>query len=389
MVMSGVTERLCALQVLRALAAGAVIFSHAQDTYITKVASAWLPLSSFALGDLGVKLFFCISGFMIAGAGARMAPGAGSVAEFAWRRVVRVVPLYWAVTFVYAAKLAWQGDPPTVGELTSSLSFIAHNEYVIRPILGVGWTLNFEMFFYAVFAFSLFLDRKLRGSWVAACFLIMFVMKWDGLTAPPGSAPVGSVPAGFLYLLTNICLVYFLIGMLLAWARQRCMRLIVAAGLPAGWALLLAAAVLGAYLSLLALEPWLGWLPWWAGWGEVVLALVVVLAVGACLLEKVGSGGPEGRVFTLLQRAGDASYSSYLTHGFVMGPAARLLSFLGVDMPVVVFSAAMVVACTAVGLLVHHVFEKPLLKRFSTPPWLALPARPVFQAPKRSSSSGR
>ena len=383
--MSGAAERLCALQVLRAMAAGVVIFSHAQDTYITKVADAWLALSSFALGDLGVKLFFCISGFMIFNAGARMKPGLRSMAEFAWRRVVRVVPLYWAVTLVYATKLIWQGDPPTAGEWTQSLSFIAYDAYVIRPILGVGWTLNFEMFFYAVFGLSLFLSsQNLRALCVAACFGGMFILQWLGITTP-----FGFPPASYLFLLTNICLAYFLFGMLLGWARPRCMGLIRAAGLSAAAALALAAGVLCAYLALVFLVPLLGWMPWWAEWSEPLVASVVMLVVAACLLENVDSGRPAGKGFRLLQLAGDASYSSYLTHGFVMGPAARLIVLLGASVPVGMFSLAMLLACTAVGVMVHRAFEKPLLNRFSTPPWLALPAGPVFQAPRRSSSSGR
>lgn len=379
------TERLCALQVLRAIAAGLVIFAHAQDTYLTKVSGTSMPLLSSGLGELGVKLFFCISGFMIYGAGARMQQGAASVAEFAWRRVVRVVPLYWAATMVYAAKLALQGDMPNAAEWAGSLLFITYEGYVIRPILGVGWTLNFEMFFYAVFSASLLLNRRLRGLSVAACFGMMFMLKAVGVVAPNGFAPTS-----YLFLLTNVCLLYFLMGMALGWVRPRCARWVQAAGLSSTGALYLAVGVICVYLVLLACAPGQAWLPWWARWGEAVLGCFVSLSVGACLMENTGSSAaPVAPWFRALQIAGDASYSSYLTHGFVMGPSARLLALAGAGMPVGVFATLMVVGCTLTGVLVHHAFEKPLLKRFSKPPWLAAPARRLFQAPNRSSSSGR
>lgn len=374
-------QRLCALQVLRAVAAALVIFGHAQDTYLAKVADAWLPLSSFGLGGLGVKLFFCISGFMIYGAGMRMATGPASVAEFAWRRVIRVVPLYWAATLVYAAKLAVQGQAPTPGEMAGSLFFIAYHESLIRPVLGLGWTLNFEMFFYAIFATSLMLHQKMRAWWVSACFAMLFFLRWLGVTTP-----FGFPLASYLFLLTNMCLVYFLAGMALGWLRPKCRHWIQNAGLSPAVALGLATGLLGGYLLLA------GRAPGQAAGDEMLLAALVVLVVGACLLEKPGTGAAAGRVFRALQAAGDASYSSYLTHGFVMGPAARLLALGGLPVPVWWFATAMVLACTVVGVLVHHVFEKPMLKRFSTPPWAAAPSRasgPGFQAPSRSSHSGR
>lgn len=202
--------------------------------------------------------------------------------------------------------------------------------------------------------------------------------------------PFGFAPASFLFLLTNTCLLYFLFGMFLGWVRPRCMRWIQATDLSAIGALGVAAAALCVHLVLLACVPQPPGLRWAAHWSESALAAVVLLAVGGCLLENAKGGRmPAGRMFNALKLAGDASYSSYLTHGFVMGPIARLLVTMDMNLPVASFAAGMVLACTAIGVLVHLVFEKPLLKRFSRPPWTAGRALPVLQAPSRSSSSGR
>ncbi|MCZ2496070.1 acyltransferase family protein [Xylophilus sp. Kf1] len=381
--MAEVPDRLSALQVLRALAAALVIFGHAQDTYLAKVMVVDLPVSSYALGDLGVKLFFCISGFMMHGAGSRMPPGVASVAAFAWRRLVRVVPLYWAATLLYAGKLALQGQPPAPGDYLESLFFFAHGVAVIRPILGVGWTLNFEMFFYAVFAATL-MFRRGRALWVAGCFAAMACLSWFGVTSQ-----LAHPAASYLYLLTNICLVYFLLGMALGWMRLRLQSRIAAAGWSAGAALALAVGVIGAYGAWLA---WPGGMPVaspWAGWHEGLIASVVSATVAACLLESGAAGAPPGRVMRLLGAAGDASYSSYLVHGFVMGPCARMLSWLGFTMPVGLFALSMVLVGSAVGMALHRAIEKPLLQRFARPPWRDRSRRPMLQPVNRPSHSGR
>lgn len=79
--------------------------------------------------------------------------------EFMTNRVVRVAPLYWALTlgiFALAALVpalvgATQADP---GKLVKSLLFIPFDKGngLIQPLLFQGWTLNLEMVFYGLFA---------------------------------------------------------------------------------------------------------------------------------------------------------------------------------------------------------------------------------------------
>ena len=86
---------------------------------------------------------------------------------FLWRRVLRVIPLYWMLTTAKLLAIAWwpafrghQGPPPW--NIVSSFLFLPSTNAAgeIRPVIPVGWTLNFEAFFYVVFAVSLLRRRN-------------------------------------------------------------------------------------------------------------------------------------------------------------------------------------------------------------------------------------
>ena len=108
-------------------------------------------------------MFFVISGFimtMIAGDGT-FRPG-----RFLSRRALRIVPAYWAATFMVAAlALAlpnqFRTTVPTIEGLIKSLLFIPSLNPK-APLLALGWTLDFEAFFYVVFASLFFLRSELR-----------------------------------------------------------------------------------------------------------------------------------------------------------------------------------------------------------------------------------
>lgn len=143
--------KLRSIQVLRALAAISVAVHH---------------VVKFPLGAAGVDLFFVISGFIIAS----VAPGDTATAFLA-KRVARIYPLYLicqAPFFIQALV-----DSRLTGSLAfTSLTLIPVGG-VSRPALGVGWTLMFEIAFYAAAAASLSLRdyRPVLGGFVV-CFLL-------------------------------------------------------------------------------------------------------------------------------------------------------------------------------------------------------------------------
>src|SRR5262249_19248506 len=93
--------------------------------------------------------------------------GARSPEHFFVRRLIRIVPFYWAATIaVFFVALMFphlmrttQADP---AQLLYSVFFIPHEtEYAgLMPTLILGWSLNYEMYFYVLFAVSLLLSRR-------------------------------------------------------------------------------------------------------------------------------------------------------------------------------------------------------------------------------------
>src|SRR3954468_18695445 len=139
------------IQILRLLAAVAVVAFHAWGVAPEgfKVPES---IISFVLsyGGRGVDLFFVISGFIIfyATHGTSLTP-----TEFLRRRVERIAPLYFVVIFavtMLAITLPATFDTPnwyTLRHILKSLAFVAFTDGEM-PVVYVGWSLEYEMYFY-------------------------------------------------------------------------------------------------------------------------------------------------------------------------------------------------------------------------------------------------
>ena len=112
-------------------------------------------------------MFFVISGFIMVHASAPLFTAPGGGRTFLARRIARIVPIYWAVTTLYLAialavpeflNREFLGGPYVV----ASYLFIpaTRPDGLVQPLYGLGWTLNYEMFFYALFALALGRSRR-------------------------------------------------------------------------------------------------------------------------------------------------------------------------------------------------------------------------------------
>lgn len=160
--LSGKNEKLGNIQILRALAAAGVILFH----IVENAKLHGIHVSIFSLfgtfGNMGVDVFFVISGFVMAESRNRAPLNATS---FLARRLLRIVPLYWALTLFYYALGSFVPELfPNLNLdtnwLFASLFFLSGGLGFGSPILGQGWTLEFEMLFYLIFSMTLSLNRK-------------------------------------------------------------------------------------------------------------------------------------------------------------------------------------------------------------------------------------
>src|SRR3954466_15061942 len=136
-----------------------VVFAHAQSD--TAFQAARIGAGFARDGTLpwvaGVDLFFVTSGFIMVHASRGLFAAPGGARLFLTRRLIRIAPLYWmitAISLVILAAAAGLGKAafPPLGEILGSFAFAPYENarHEMRPIAGQGWTLNYEMFFYAV-----------------------------------------------------------------------------------------------------------------------------------------------------------------------------------------------------------------------------------------------
>ena len=117
----------------------------------------------------GVDIFFVISGFIMVYASSRWFGSARAPRVFLAHRIARIVPLYWATMMVYLAVLLltpWLLNSEYLAPhfVIASFLFIpaARPDGLVQPLYSLGWTLNYEMFFYALFAIAIAFPRRPR-----------------------------------------------------------------------------------------------------------------------------------------------------------------------------------------------------------------------------------
>ena len=328
-IFSQTSSELLSIQYLRAAAALGVLFYHAADR----------AELSFGMGAAGVDVFFVISGFVmfVISTQRELTP-----AKFMLRRATRIIPLYWIVTLAIAViATSMPGSFPnadvSANHVLKSLFFYPHVDRsgLMAPLLIPGWTLNYEMFFYVVFALTLFLPLRLRLATLVAilgtCVALGFVIR-------------PTVPIWSVY--TNPLLLEFLAGTLLgkAWTSLRFSNRPI--GLLA-MAFAFAVLVIIDYAAIDVEQVRI------VAWG---IPAVLIVAGAICLERTL-------RYVSVLKFVGDASYSVYLVHGLAVSAAARLLAAVDVHSKPALFVAAVLFGLGA-GSICYMVLERPLLHLF-------------------------
>lgn len=148
-------QKFRSIQVLRAVAALAVVVLHA-------VPEPNAPLGRFGYGAFGVDLFFVISGFIMAQIARGRPPR-----QFVQDRLWRIYPLWWVAVLPWLLMLP-RGPVFVASSLT--LWPIYPGGYY-SPVLLIGWTLSFELLFYAAVTLALSTRAALPLVFYAAMLL--------------------------------------------------------------------------------------------------------------------------------------------------------------------------------------------------------------------------
>lgn len=349
------------IQFLRGVAASFVVAVHLLERLTRRGAFQHdLPGWVWSLGDIGVATFFVISGFIMVHttAGEFGIPGSGK--KFFYRRLIRVAPIYYItsaamVVFMYLTYNFSTNDAyhsPTFPEIMMSLCFIPYlgPDNISHPVYVLGWTLEYEMFFYLVFAAALVLPRRIG---LACVIMFLLAVVAAGTLIAPPEAMIG-VPVP-IYYFSRPLLLYFIIGMIMAVGRLKFGT--IKTRIPDGAICMFALIALGIGVRLGPKGI------------DFASAVTIALAIaGVTLLES--QQNRTTRLSVLSRAFGDASYSMYLTHSFFLGAIAVMVAHLAGTGPVVLFALiiATCVFCAAMAWVVWRFVEVPVTRLLATRP---------------------
>lgn len=332
------------IQILRGLAAMGVVFDHAAMHYFETSDTLIYRLLMFA-GYIGVWIFFVISGFIMGVTSFDKFGSKGAPQQFMVRRFLRIAPLYYMVT---TAKFVLAHKKLTLPAFLMSLLFIPHfnAEGNIRPILGQGWTLNYEMFFYILFAAAMFMALK-RGL-IALCSVMVLLVVGGAAMTLAGHKPADALTLTY----TDPLLLLFTGGVCVSYLLRSGTQL---SSRVADW---LSA---GLFISLFVLFLIGRAVP------SLEISVIPVALAAACILliftsaaSAIGQGAKSehGPLYRGMMRLGDASYSIYLTHTFALTFLFKLDDRLHLGSPVIIPLAAVI--AIVLGLVVFKTIEAPL-----------------------------
>jgi len=332
------------VQYLRFLAALSVAYFHTGVLDPDFAWPHWLP-REFGAG--GVDLFFVISGFVMVLVTSGKPVGAG---QFLVRRIERIAPFYWGATLLAATAgaiypAAMIANKVDIAHVCLSLGFLPHTNPArgtITPFYGIGWTLNFEMYFYFVFAFIMLIAKTTGGR-------VLGMALWCAVGSTLFYLFDPQVPVARVY--SNPMMAEFVAGAAIGWAYRN--GLLARLPTPLAWAMLITGG--GVLLSFTVGDE-----------SRILLqgsAATVTLFALLALESK-------GRVANLpwLARLGDATYAIYLVHPMVLSAARVSVRLLHLPVERMAVGAPGIVLITAfsvlAGLAIHLKIERPTLDFF-------------------------
>jgi exopolysaccharide production protein ExoZ len=341
-------KKIQSIQALRGVAVLLVLARHILVMEARYGGGQTLLPDILKVGDGGVDIFFVISGFIMVVISRGQFQRPGAAASFLYRRAIRIYPLYWLYSIVVFA--VFLVAPSCVRGMQNGQYDLLDSFFLLpqffTPVLGQGWTLAYEVYFYLAFAVALLLPERR---------LPRFLLLW-GLGVAAGYNLYMShralLHSATIEMITNPLTVEFVLGAGVALAIRRGWR-------DGDWLCLVGGCALfplsSSFFDPLDFE----------GLRVFCFGLPALLILyGAVSLEsRLRFQFPRW-----LQTLGDASYSIYLSHILVISGVGRIWS--SIRQPGLWENAlailTMFAAAFGFGLASYRWIERPLLHVLQT-----------------------
>ncbi|WP_410706807.1 acyltransferase family protein [Citrobacter braakii] len=213
-------SKINSLQALRGIAAIMVMFFHYR--YLLNISYDGLGDRLFIYGGYGVDIFFIISGFVITLSSVNKPTGIRGSIDFVKNRARRLLPAYYVILILTAAALGGfelLKSPEKASNLLSAFLFIP--EFANRPptlintseLFSIRWTLNYEIYFYIVMAFSMIFHKRwtVLFAWFFIALIVIPVCISGNI---PNNASYALTTNAYINLATNPMVFEFLIGVM-------------------------------------------------------------------------------------------------------------------------------------------------------------------------------
>ena len=156
---------------MRGVASMMVVFYHLYENIEPSIES-WAPAWIGAVlshGNLGVEIFFVLSGFVIAHSVRNGLHSFGYLGRFALRRSIRLDPALWLTIALEIAVIlatlrffpSYAPEIPTAGQVAANV-FYLQRFLGLPDVVPVFWTLTYEVQFYVALVGSLVAWRTIR-----------------------------------------------------------------------------------------------------------------------------------------------------------------------------------------------------------------------------------
>ncbi|HEY9163052.1 MAG TPA: acyltransferase, partial [Magnetovibrio sp.] len=325
-------ETLKYLQILRAVAVASVVYFHIGRAPV--------------FGSFGVDIFFVISGFVMA----MIVENGERPSAFAAYRIIRIVPLYWLLTtgLLVLAAIHPELLNSTTANFQNYLKSIFFIPYfkengALHPMLAVGWTLNYEMFFYVCVWLSIIVSRKWFILISTALLLSSFLLLGNLSSSPVLQSFFGSTLV-FEFVFGLFAFKIYQVGLL---QKVGSLPLIGIACLS--YIFMAYTEVVGTDIDRVVMYA--------------IPSVALVLSVSA--LEK-SIPSKSNSLINFFAAMGDASYATYLSHAFVV-EGIRKIVFLQYNLidPYTPFGVVVILSASLiVGQVLYVFLDKPLSNHF-------------------------
>ncbi|MEG3975966.1 acyltransferase [Microcoleus sp. herbarium8] len=336
-------KKLNLLQVYRGIAALLVVLFHLNDMSLDRLKKDTF-FNLFESGWSGVDYFFVLSGFIMVYVHRSAIGNKDQLKSFLVKRAVRIYPIYWIVTlivlvfFLVIPGFANNQDLG-FGKIITSLLLLPNQNL---PILNVGWTLIYELYFYFLFSIAIWLKPK-HSVPILSTLLFVTILHYLKIVEFDG---------GYAFLLNLVfgdMNLEFVLGCLAGYIVIK-----FASKISKNRWILFGAANLGYVVLLVIFATTKLEVDRISTFG----VLATLLIIGSASIDLKDSP----KVPQILTYLGDASYSIFLLHGPLISATTKVLqkANLGKYFDSFFAPALLGLITVVVGCIFYSLIEKPL-----------------------------